>query len=163
MDHYLTIVANGKLRSFPLMTSAVRCQGHSGLPPQPLQSLEKFLLLLLLGKRVQNRGLEARYGHGPLLNYCSQWQIKVIPFNDLWPPRSRSLRVATSTAAVLWEISSLVNRHLLYLSIYQYFQCGPTRWFYPLVPRSSNPCSAPLIPHQPCSWGASGKGTSTTS
>ena len=42
------------------------------------------------GGKVQNRGLEARYGHGPLHNYC------------------RSLRVATSTAAVLGEISSLV-------------------------------------------------------
>ena len=46
MDHYITIVANDKLRSFPLMTSDLRGQGHSGLPLQPLQSSEKFLLLL---------------------------------------------------------------------------------------------------------------------
>ena len=47
MDHYITIVANDKLRSFPLMTSDLRGQGHPGLPLQPLQSLEKFLLLFL--------------------------------------------------------------------------------------------------------------------
>ena len=48
MDHYITIVANDKLGSFPLMTSDLRGQGHSGLPLQPLQSLEKFLLLLTM-------------------------------------------------------------------------------------------------------------------
>ena len=44
------------------------------------------------GEKVQNRGLEARYSHGPFHNYCREWQIKVILFNDPWPPRSRSFR-----------------------------------------------------------------------
>ena len=45
------------------------------------------------GERVQNRGLEARYGHGPLHNYCWEYKKKVILFNDLWPWRSFEVTV----------------------------------------------------------------------
>ena len=44
-----------------------------------------FLLrvVVLVGKKVQNRVLEARYGLGPLHNYCMECKKKVILFNDL--------------------------------------------------------------------------------
>ena len=51
MDHYITIVANNKL-----MISDLRGQGHSGLPLQPLQSLEIFLLLLSQKSKCQTLG-----------------------------------------------------------------------------------------------------------
>ena len=35
------------------------------------------------GEKVQNRGLEARYRHGPFHNYCREYKKKIILFNDL--------------------------------------------------------------------------------
>ena len=49
------------------------------------------------GEKVQNRGLEARYRHRPLHNYCRECKIKVILFNDLWPQRSFEVTLRSFT------------------------------------------------------------------
>ena len=86
MDHYIIIVANDKSRSFPLMTSDLWGQGHSGLPLQLLQSLEKLLLLFstLLCNKCICETCDSQY-------FVSQFffnsLIQRLDLRDAWQPK----------------------------------------------------------------------------
>ena len=73
-------LANDKLRLFPLMISDLRGQGHSGLPLQPLQSLEKFLLLFYQILLIDQMATDDR---------CEKYPIRVVScyINRMHPDR----------------------------------------------------------------------------